>query len=70
MQYLFVFVWILDVCACLYVQIDLCVPVHSVCMYLFIVCVFSEQDTMKWVAERAPPTIKALNGQPEVPVSV
>lgn len=27
-------------------------------------------DTMKWVAERAPPTIKALNGQPEVPVSV
>lgn len=24
---------------------------------------------MKWVAEWAPPTINALNGQPEVPVS-
>lgn len=25
---------------------------------------------MKWVAERSPPTINALNGQPEVPASV
>lgn len=32
--------------------------------------VLGRGDTMKWVAERLPPTIKALNGQPEVPVSV
>lgn len=71
------------ICVCVdpLVHVDSCshisyvyVYVHSVCVYIY-VCAReggcqAEGDTMKWVAERAPPTIKALNGQPEVPVSV
>lgn len=65
------------ICVC-----DSCVP-HVSCVRLLTlaecVCVCVRLwgvggqkggDTMKWVAERAPPTIKALNGQPEVPAWV
>lgn len=69
----------ISVCVCVDVNpwcVCVCAPMHPVCVDVHCVCVCmcggcqADGDTMKWVAERAPPTIKALNGQPEVPVSV
>lgn len=70
-----------NICLCLcgckpLMCVCVCAPMHPVCVDVHCVCVCmcggcqADGDTMKWVAERAPPTIKALNGQPEVPVSV
>lgn len=57
------------VCVCI-VHIGSCSCASPVYVFVHCVRVFLGEDTMKWVAERAPPTIKELNGQPKVPVRV